>query len=137
MKAKLLLNNGMIFEGASIGAEGTFYGEIIFDTSMETIIVLIVTAADFVDCNVDRAAVRIINTTVIIAVHQTARGILADVCIAVQRTVFAVVDDRDRRDGIRRLRRQNQSDRHQGKAKNEGNHSFHDVFHKITSKVIW
>ena len=32
--AKLLLQNGMIFEGASIGAEGTAYGEICFNTSM-------------------------------------------------------------------------------------------------------
>ncbi len=33
-KAKLILENGMIFEGESIGAEGTSYGEIVFNTSM-------------------------------------------------------------------------------------------------------
>lgn len=32
--AKLLLSNGMVFEGISIGAEGTSYGEICFNTSM-------------------------------------------------------------------------------------------------------
>ncbi len=32
--AKLLLTNGMIFEGESIGAEGTAFGEICFNTSM-------------------------------------------------------------------------------------------------------
>lgn len=32
--AKLLLNNGMVFEGESIGADGTSYGEICFNTSM-------------------------------------------------------------------------------------------------------
>ncbi|MCQ2958416.1 MAG: hypothetical protein MJ180_05910, partial [Candidatus Gastranaerophilales bacterium] len=34
MIAKLLLSNGNVFEGISIGAEGTFYGEMTFDTSM-------------------------------------------------------------------------------------------------------
>ncbi len=33
-KARLILENGMIFEGESIGAEGTSYGEIVFNTSM-------------------------------------------------------------------------------------------------------
>ena len=33
-KGKLVLANGMIFEGESIGAEGTSYGEIVFNTSM-------------------------------------------------------------------------------------------------------
>ena len=33
-KGKLILENGMIFEGESIGAEGTSYGEIVFNTSM-------------------------------------------------------------------------------------------------------
>lgn len=33
-KGKLLLENGMIFEGESIGADGTSYGEIVFNTSM-------------------------------------------------------------------------------------------------------
>ncbi len=33
-KARLLLENGMIFEGESFGAEGTAYGEIVFNTSM-------------------------------------------------------------------------------------------------------
>lgn len=33
-KAKLILENGMIFEGESIGAEGTSIGEIVFNTSM-------------------------------------------------------------------------------------------------------
>ena len=33
-KGKLVLENGMIFEGESIGAEGTSYGEIVFNTSM-------------------------------------------------------------------------------------------------------
>lgn len=33
-KAKLLLENGMIFEGESIGADGTSFGEIVFNTSM-------------------------------------------------------------------------------------------------------
>lgn len=33
-KARLVLANGMIFEGASFGAEGTAYGEIVFNTSM-------------------------------------------------------------------------------------------------------
>ncbi len=33
-KGKLLLANGMIFEGESIGADGTSYGEIVFNTSM-------------------------------------------------------------------------------------------------------
>lgn len=32
--AKLLLTNGMVFEGLSLGAEGTSYGEICFNTSM-------------------------------------------------------------------------------------------------------
>ena len=34
MKAKLLLDNGMEFEGVSVGAEGTACGEICFNTSM-------------------------------------------------------------------------------------------------------
>lgn len=34
MKAKLLLDNGMIFEGENFGAEGTAFGEICFNTSM-------------------------------------------------------------------------------------------------------
>lgn len=34
MKAKLLLDNGMEFVGESVGAEGTAYGEICFNTSM-------------------------------------------------------------------------------------------------------
>lgn len=34
-KGKLILENGMIFEGESIGADGTSYGEIVFNTSME------------------------------------------------------------------------------------------------------
>lgn len=34
-KGKLILENGMIFEGESIGADGTAYGEIVFNTSME------------------------------------------------------------------------------------------------------
>lgn len=33
-KAKLLLENGMIFEGESIGADGTAFGEIVFNTTM-------------------------------------------------------------------------------------------------------
>ena len=33
-KGKLVLENGMIFEGESIGTEGTSYGEIVFNTSM-------------------------------------------------------------------------------------------------------
>ncbi len=33
-KGKLILENGMIFEGESIGAEGISYGEIVFNTSM-------------------------------------------------------------------------------------------------------
>lgn len=33
-KAKLVLANGLIFEGESIGAEGTSFGEIVFNTSM-------------------------------------------------------------------------------------------------------
>ena len=33
-KAKLLLENGMIFEGKSIGAAGSAFGEIVFNTSM-------------------------------------------------------------------------------------------------------
>ena len=33
-KARLVLENGMIFEGESIGANGTSYGEIVFNTSM-------------------------------------------------------------------------------------------------------
>ena len=33
-KGKLVLENGMIFEGESIGADGTSYGEIVFNTSM-------------------------------------------------------------------------------------------------------
>ncbi len=33
-KGKLILENGMIFEGESIGSEGTSYGEIVFNTSM-------------------------------------------------------------------------------------------------------
>lgn len=32
--AKLLLSNGMVFEGKPVGAEGTSYGEICFNTSM-------------------------------------------------------------------------------------------------------
>jgi len=34
LKARLLLANGMLFEGESIGAEGTSCGEIVFNTSM-------------------------------------------------------------------------------------------------------
>ena len=34
MHAKLLLSNGMIFDGISVGADGTAYGEICFNTSM-------------------------------------------------------------------------------------------------------
>ena len=34
MIAKLLLSNGDVFEGISVGADGTFCGEITFDTSM-------------------------------------------------------------------------------------------------------
>ena len=34
MKARMLLSNGMIFEGESVGAEGTNYGELVFNTSM-------------------------------------------------------------------------------------------------------
>jgi len=34
MKAKLLLNNGMIFEGESVGAKGTSYGALCFNTAM-------------------------------------------------------------------------------------------------------
>ena len=34
MKARLLLDNGMIFEGENFGAEGTAFGEICFNTSM-------------------------------------------------------------------------------------------------------
>ena len=34
MKAQLLLDNGMIFEGISVGAQGSAYGEICFNTSM-------------------------------------------------------------------------------------------------------
>ncbi len=33
-KGKLILENGIIFEGESIGADGTSYGEIVFNTSM-------------------------------------------------------------------------------------------------------
>ncbi len=33
-KGKLILENGMIFEGESIGCDGTSYGEIVFNTSM-------------------------------------------------------------------------------------------------------
>ncbi len=33
-KGRLLLENGMIFEGESIGADGTSFGEIVFNTSM-------------------------------------------------------------------------------------------------------
>ncbi len=33
-KGRLILENGMIFEGESIGADGTSYGEIVFNTSM-------------------------------------------------------------------------------------------------------
>lgn len=33
-KGKLILENGMIFEGESIGVDGTSYGEIVFNTSM-------------------------------------------------------------------------------------------------------
>ncbi|MBQ9244695.1 glutamine-hydrolyzing carbamoyl-phosphate synthase small subunit [bacterium] len=33
-KGKLILENGMIFEGESVGADGTSYGEIVFNTSM-------------------------------------------------------------------------------------------------------
>ena len=33
-KGKLVLENGMIFEGESIGADGTSYGELVFNTSM-------------------------------------------------------------------------------------------------------
>ena len=33
-KGKLVLENGMIFEGESIGADGTSFGEIVFNTSM-------------------------------------------------------------------------------------------------------
>lgn len=33
-KAKLVLENGMIFEGESFGADGTAFGEIVFNTSM-------------------------------------------------------------------------------------------------------
>lgn len=33
-KGKLILENGMIFEGESIGADGTSYGELVFNTSM-------------------------------------------------------------------------------------------------------
>ena len=33
-KGRLVLENGMIFEGESIGANGTSYGEIVFNTSM-------------------------------------------------------------------------------------------------------
>lgn len=33
-KGKLILENGMIFEGESIGSDGTSYGEIVFNTSM-------------------------------------------------------------------------------------------------------
>ena len=33
-KGKLILENGMIFEGESIGADGTSFGEIVFNTSM-------------------------------------------------------------------------------------------------------
>ena len=34
-KGKLILQNGMIFEGESVGADGTSFGEIVFNTSME------------------------------------------------------------------------------------------------------
>ncbi len=34
MKARLLLDNGMIFEGENFGADGTAFGEICFNTSM-------------------------------------------------------------------------------------------------------
>ena len=34
MIAHLLLSNGMEFDGISVGAEGTTYGEICFNTSM-------------------------------------------------------------------------------------------------------
>ncbi len=34
-KGKLILENGMIFEGESVGADGTSFGEIVFNTSME------------------------------------------------------------------------------------------------------
>ncbi len=33
-KARLLLENGMIFEGESFGADGTSFGEVVFNTSM-------------------------------------------------------------------------------------------------------
>ncbi len=33
-KGKLILENGMIFEGESVGSDGTAYGEIVFNTSM-------------------------------------------------------------------------------------------------------
>ncbi len=33
-KGRLILENGMIFEGESIGSDGTSYGEIVFNTSM-------------------------------------------------------------------------------------------------------
>ncbi|MBE7705014.1 MAG: glutamine-hydrolyzing carbamoyl-phosphate synthase small subunit [Cyanobacteria bacterium SIG29] len=33
-KGKLILENGMIFEGESVGADGTSFGEIVFNTSM-------------------------------------------------------------------------------------------------------
>ena len=33
-KGKLILENGMIFEGESIGADGTSYGELVFNTSI-------------------------------------------------------------------------------------------------------
>lgn len=33
-KGKLILENGMIFEGESIGADGTSYGKLVFNTSM-------------------------------------------------------------------------------------------------------
>lgn len=33
-KGKLILENGMIFEGESVGADGVSYGEIVFNTSM-------------------------------------------------------------------------------------------------------
>ena len=34
LKARLLLDNGMVFEGKSFGAEGTSFGEIVFNTSI-------------------------------------------------------------------------------------------------------
>lgn len=34
MKARMLLSNGMVFEGESVGAEGINFGELVFNTSM-------------------------------------------------------------------------------------------------------